>query len=242
MRNIKINNMSISNTPIICPYCGKVHEANMKFCSETGQKLPSIKPNQQDVKNEIKKGCLNKWCSEFGKGISNTMKFCPQCGHKIVDFYGEHECVDLGLSVKWATLNVGAENIVEFGNSESYVTVDLIKSLIKKEHWGKGWRLPSKEEIEELLTLCTIKGRIKEVDGITFCGNVVIGSNNNEIFLISGKEIGEKCGYITSSKLNDDCDEDFYLMTISAGSLMKIETVRDVRYSISNLCIRLVVD
>ena len=85
--------------------------------------------------------------------------------------------VDLGLSVKWATYNVGANSPEEYGNyyawgetttKTSYTeencstygksigsiagnsTYDVARAL-----WGGGWRLPTKEEFEELRDRCT---------------------------------------------------------------------------------------
>lgn len=60
-----------------------------------------------------------------------------------------HEYVDLGLSVKWATYNVGAMSPEDYG---SYYWWFDAKSTAKS--WGDGWRLPTKEEFRELLRDC----------------------------------------------------------------------------------------
>lgn len=97
-----------------------------------------------------------------------------------------HEWVDLGLSVKWATCNVGASKPEEYGeyyawgetttkndfyfdNNKWY---DQINKLYTKYNstdnkleleksddvaymkWGKQWRIPSREQVEELLQQC----------------------------------------------------------------------------------------
>lgn len=76
--------------------------------------------------------------------------------------------VDLGLSVKWADHNVGASSITEvggkylWGDPTGTATVDTYNqpSLsdicgteydIASKQWGNGWRLPSREEINELI-------------------------------------------------------------------------------------------
>ena len=47
-----------------------------------------------------------------------------------------HEWVDIGLSVRWATSNVSGEH-------------DLVYDTAFTS-WGGNWRLPTKEEFEEL--------------------------------------------------------------------------------------------
>lgn len=96
--------------------------------------------------------------------------------------------VDLGLSVNWASCNVGANSPEEYGNyfgwgeitgkhvvkgsDNSYIwdyqfpprsTSDTIPNSIvntkydmAKANWGNGWRLPTVEEIGELISYCTI--------------------------------------------------------------------------------------
>ncbi len=113
-----------------------------------------------------------------------------------------HEAVDLGLSVKWATCNIGATSPGDYGkyyawgevvtkssytmeNSRTYETPqeysiagDSGKDAARAV-WGGGWRMPTYDEIGELLTKCdwveTYKNGHK--------GFKVIGDNGNSIFL-----------------------------------------------------------
>ena len=98
-----------------------------------------------------------------------------------------HEYVDLGLSVKWATCNVGAEKPEEYGDyfawgetapksdynwstykfttygvgdtSTKYTGSD--KTVLDAEddaataNWGSAWRMPTYEEVQDLLDNCT---------------------------------------------------------------------------------------
>lgn len=131
--------------------------------------------------------------------------------------HNSHEYVDLGLSVKWATCNVGASKPQDCGgyyaygettkknnytwdtykhgkgssklykyNSDSRLgNVDRKKVLdaiddAATANWGGNWRMPSKAEIEELITKCnwewtTING--------TRGYKVISKSNGNYIFL-----------------------------------------------------------
>ncbi len=89
-----------------------------------------------------------------------------------------HEYVDLGLSVKWATCNVGAtlpedygdyfawgeiapknvyseENSVAWNNpSLSNIIGDSLYDAARA-NWGATWRLPTHSELQELMDNCT---------------------------------------------------------------------------------------
>lgn len=113
-----------------------------------------------------------------------------------------HDYVDLGLSVKWATCNIGANSISEFGSLyafassttdeydwENYPYEDYKNYpgnlTLPPEHdtatqvWGKAWRTPTYKELLELKTKCKWFWAT--------CGNAmgckVIGPNGNCIFL-----------------------------------------------------------
>ena len=61
------------------------------------------------------------------------------------------ECVDLGLSVAWATCNIGAKKPQNKGKEM------CAKDIDKNMNVQKGWRLPARWELEELFTKCTIE-------------------------------------------------------------------------------------
>ena len=112
-----------------------------------------------------------------------------------------HEYVDLGLSVKWATCNVGASKPEDYGNyyawgetgTKSSYTDDNSKTYGKqmydikgnslydaaRANWGGTWRLPTKAELEELNNKCTWKWTTQ--NGVK--GYKVTGPNGNSIFL-----------------------------------------------------------
>ena len=58
----------------------------------------------------------------------------------------DKEYVDLGLSIEWATCNVGAATPLEVGN---YYERDFMSQQ------GDDWRIPSNDEMIELLSYCT---------------------------------------------------------------------------------------
>lgn len=128
------------------------------------------------------------------------------------------DAIDLGLSVKWASWNVGASKIAEYGglygagdptglktstsysdyyfkNGESICGTEYDLAHVK---WGGTWRLPSYYELKELKDKCTwTKG---EEDGVK--GNWVKGSNGNSIFMPCG-------GYRKGNTIYDKDDKTY---------------------------------
>ena len=144
-----------------------------------------------------------------------------QCEQKESDLGNNkiHEYVDLGLSVKWATCNVGATKPEEYGDYFAWGEVESKKvyswetykygndsqELTKycsrsdlgkngftdtriilepkddaaKANWGGNWRMPTEEEIEELIDKCTWNWT--QQNGTN--GYKVVGPNANSIFL-----------------------------------------------------------
>ena len=129
-----------------------------------------------------------------------------------------HEYVDLGLSVKWATCNIGAENPEDFGDyfawgetkpkkkySEStyehcikkFLSCEYIdigediagtKFDAARANWGDSWRLPTKSELDELKNKCVWTWTTQGDHG----GYEVTGLNGNSIFLpAAGTRDGE---------------------------------------------------
>lgn len=123
--------------------------------------------------------------------------------------------VDLGLSVKWASHNVGASSPEEYGdyyawgetttkdeyNWDNYIfSEDSGKTFTKYKKakqedgsltrlepiddvatvkWGEEWRMPTVEEADELIDMCSWK--VAKLNGIK--GFMGTGSNGNSIFL-----------------------------------------------------------
>ena len=98
-----------------------------------------------------------------------------------------HEYVDLGLSVKWATCNFGATSSEEYG---TYMDYD--KALVACKYWGGTWRLPTKEEMSELVDFCSWNWTTQN----GFNGYKVTGPNGNSIFLpATGRRDGSSLDY-----------------------------------------------
>ncbi len=119
---------------------------------------------------------------------------------------GGHEYVDLGLSVKWATYNIGASKIdapgyfYKYGETEPYdedrpytfmedewfSVFDNPLSLsddVAHKKWGGSWRMPTGEEWGELTRNCQMIWTTK--NGVP--GALFIAKNGNKLFLPSSE-------------------------------------------------------
>lgn len=113
------------------------------------------------------------------------------------------EAVDLGLSVKWASHNIGASKENEYGGL--YIWADPTGTNLRKEDtninesnetiaeisgnplfdiaankWGGLWRLPTNEELTELISRCF--ANIETIDGVQGI-RLTSQINGNSIFL-----------------------------------------------------------
>ena len=127
-----------------------------------------------------------------------------------------HEYVDLGLSVKWATCNFGATSSEEYG---TYMDYD--KALVACKYWGGTWRLPTKEEMSELVDFCSWNWTAQ--NGVN--GYKVTGPNGNSIFLPAagarfGSSLyfaGEIGAYWSPTPVESSSDGAYYLYFYSSG-------------------------
>lgn len=112
-----------------------------------------------------------------------------------------HEYVDLGLSVKWATCNIGATSPSDYGDYYAWGEITpktsyeknnkvlLPKKLFKISgnpkydaacaNWGGTWRLPTRKEVRELARKC--RWVLTNLNGHE--GYQIIGPNGNHIFI-----------------------------------------------------------
>lgn len=143
------------------------------------------------------------------------------------------DIVDLGLSVKWASCNLGASTPTEFGgyyawgetSTKEEYTEDTYSYFDKSTNrytdigseiggtsydaatvnLGKGWRMPSVGHLKELMTC---KHEWTQVDGVN--GYLFTGPNGNTIFLPAAgnklnvvSDTGKDLFYLSSTKQKD---------------------------------------
>ena len=226
-------------------YCSKLHENpdDAIFCNECGERLTRVTNT-------------NHICPKCGVSNPTDAKYCNECGYQLSNNILGHDYVDLGLRVKWATCNIGAEVPTEHGdffawgetitkshfcknNCETYIEENTILKLfcnnnsLKKKittdikgdptfdvatsHWGKPWRMPSKEEFEELISHCKWEWIII---GKTY-GYRITAANNNHIFLPAAGAFvdnnlcfsNSRCSYWSSTPKRNSLSNSYFLST-----------------------------
>lgn len=165
------------------------------------------------------------------QNVTSAKRSMKSVGYGYTGKENGHEYVDLGLSVKWATCNVGAKTPSGWGDyyawgetqtksdyswatyfdskdssGKDFYTYFLgangtgLKSIsptsgydIARERWGGLWRMPTKDELNELLSKCKWAfTKLNKVDGYK-----ITGPSGKSIFLpcagrCSGTEIKDQ--------------------------------------------------
>ena len=131
-----------------------------------------------------------------------------------------YEYVDIGLSVKWATVNIGAtlpadygnyyawgetatkdeyteDNSVTYGDSSVEDFADNATYDAATANWGGTWRMPTEAECQELVEDCIWTWTTqKNSDGEDINGYLVEGTSGNSIFLpAAGYSLGSSLDY-----------------------------------------------
>ena len=158
-----------------CPTCG----LSIPKCQYKGEhpKPASQKPIQQV--NPVKQSSTPQKGKQPERPVkqTSTEQQTPEPAKPTTGTINGHEWVDLGLSVKWATKNVGASSPSDYGDyfawgettTKSSYTEDNCKTWKKsisdiagnsqydasRANWGSTWRLPTRREFQELVDQCT---------------------------------------------------------------------------------------
>lgn len=175
---------------------------------------------------------INKWNGEHIRiPLSDivSMNFTNDSQYKVVPY---DEAVDLGLSVLWAVRNVGAIAYNDAGKAYAWGMLESSeagKDLkggyfdeefklynrnnplicgterdVARKEWGGEWRMPTKDEIDELVNKCKWKFAYKGLGGF-----YIKGPSGNSIFLPAGYETKyygtqSHCGIWSGTKTVDD--------------------------------------
>ncbi len=210
-----------------------------------------------------------------GSGDSNTGNTDPkeegtgiEAGHAYVD-------LGLPSGLKWATCNVGATVSTDFGDyfawgevepkkdyswdTYKYGTEDNLtkynssdnKTVLDPEddaatvNWGGKWRMPTEEEIDELLNNCTALYTSKtDANGYAVFGWKMTGPNGNSIFFpaagdMSGGSLdgaGSYGRYWSSSLSTYDPSYAYYLKFFSDDGMSVSDYYRYVECSVRPVC------
>ena len=189
-----------------------------------------------------------------------------------------HAYVDLGLSVKWATCNVGAtspedygdyfawgetkpkstytwstykwckdndDNITKYCTDSRYGKVDNKTQLdisddASRANWGGSWRMPTHDEIKELIENCTWTWTAQNgVKGYDVTSKI----NDNSIFLPAAgyRYVGDlDCegiyGYYWSSSINMVTPNRVRCLDFKSGSAEWNYSIRNVGRTIRPVC------
>lgn len=144
---------------------------------------------------------LNSVCGFLGRQPQRVISSSSKHSILGINSFNGHEWVDLGLpsGTLWATCNVGASKPEQYGD---YLLRD--ESVKAVASWGDGWRVPTKEEWEELRRYAPSTWTLR--NGVF--GRLFMADNKGSIFLpAAGNRSGSKIyhagssGYYWSSSL-----------------------------------------
>ena len=206
-------------------------------------------------------GAVDKAVRDFSAEVDKCLEDKDK-GSSEKGKHNSHEYVDLGLSVKWATCNVGASKPEDYGNyyawgettTKSSYTESNSKTYGKSmgdiagnsiydaatANWGGAWRMPTKAEMQELRDRCNWKWTTQ--NGVN--GYKVTGPNGNSIFLpVAGCRLGSSLGsagslgyYWSSTPFGSGSSGAYYLYFYSGYHHM------DSDYRILGHCVRPVLE
>ena len=200
---------------------------------------------QGDTNNSVQSGsgATSGNSGNSNSGTSNT----PGTGTE-----NGYAWVDLGLSVKWATCNVGATAPEMVGDkfqwgavttSGSYTTEDPYILPLEMDaaavNMGGKWRMPTKAEMEELVSNCTWKQKvIGTMNGYEVKSNV----NGGSIYLPVSYDSYSVGGNYWTSSLSQNTYSYYLPYSLSFGpESIKVVTATNVnnrssKYSIRGVC------
>lgn len=144
-----------------CPSCG-LPKFNCKYLLEIGQK--AIYSGMYRFCPEFKSFEDFQLCSKCYTTNPYGAKYCRNCGENMqlhaMDKNG-HAWVDLGLSVLWSTETLWG--FYRWMDTDNHFHCDCLKDYNQYKGngkdtatymWGNKWRMPTKEEFEELINKC----------------------------------------------------------------------------------------
>jgi uncharacterized protein (TIGR02145 family) len=165
----------------------------------------------------------------------DSMKFVKQSELE----FGGYKCVDLGLSVMWATHNLGTTNPTEAGEYFDWTPNIPFGDY---DSYDDGWRMPTSEEFKELCEKCTWwwqPAGNERYNGVA--GYEIEGANGNIIFMpaagyyntASGQLINANpTGYYWSSDENTTIKTKAYNLRFNGSDIVNVETMKTMLFTI----------
>ena len=165
----------------------KERKQQSQYVGDSPKPTISFEPveNKEEKKNKDKVGCslililgcfilffMTRDCDGSSTYDSNNSS-----NQVISSAINNHSYVDLGLSVKWASCNVFANTNMNVGEFFPWTLIYDQNSNVVTNNWGKEWRLPTREEFQELIEQCEWSYDSKKK------GFWIEGKNGNKIFL-----------------------------------------------------------
>jgi hypothetical protein len=195
---------------------------------------------------------------------------CVEIPKEISRSENGHNYVDMGTSVMWSPVNLGATVIGEYGdyyawgeletkeyyadstykwydieqkkytkyvlNDNKGTTIDNLTTLELEDDvahikWGGTWRMPTEEEMQELIDKCNFEYKETEYGP----GFLVTAKNNNRMFLPLSMiwDDGVKWGYYWTSSLSTETDLSYVLWLTDDNNARyegRYEIKRSIRY------------
>ena len=173
-----------------------------RIAEERAQREAAEKASKQHKQDSLKR--VEEQQKKMEQARTEAEEKAMQAARTTTGMHNGHEWVDLGLSVLWATCNVGASSPSDYGNyyawgetktksnytkgnSLTYEDTSLsdisgnIKYDVAMNDWGAGWRMPTKGELQELIEKCELIWTIES----DYSGCKVIGPNGKSIFFLA---------------------------------------------------------
>lgn len=168
------------------------------------------------------------------------------------------DAVDLGVSVKWASWNVGASAPEEYGGLYGWAdptgeirttefndypsetppaNISGTEYDIARTQWGDGWRLPTQTEFQELVDNCTWEWTT--VNGIN--GRRATGANGNSVFFPAAasrtgedvsSQVGQRGCYWTGTLYASNSNFAYYFYFYSSNQYADRNNRRYFGYSV----------
>lgn len=200
---------------------------------------------------------------------------CVEIPKEISGSENGHNYVDMGTSVMWSPVNLGATVIGEYGdyyawgeletkeyyadstykwydieqkkytkyvlNDNKGTTIDNLTTLeleddVAHVKWGGTWRMPTEEEMQELIDKCNFEYKETEYGP----GFLVTAKNNNRMFLPLSMiwDDGVKWGYYWTSSLSTETDKSYVLWLTDDNNARyegRYEIKKSIRYIDHNI-------